>query len=218
MTKSHWEDVYKRKLPSDVSWFQPHLAKSLEFIDETDIGKSARIIDVGGGASTLADDLLERGFDHLTVLDLSSEAIRLSQKRLGEKAGRVTWLAADILEINLPRQAFDLWHDRAVFHFLTDEEERKAYIAALKKALKPGGFVVMAVFSLEGPEKCSGLDVVRHSAETLSREFGQGFTLLKSCPERHQTPFGMFQHFIYCLFHAKAHESGLSKPTERASS
>ncbi len=183
-----------------MSWFQPHLAKSLELIAETGIDENASIVDVGGGASTLADDLLTKGLNHLSVLDISDEALNQSQKRLGEKAKQITWLEADILKAGLPENAFDLWHDRAVFHFLTKTEDRKTYLEVLRRSLKPGGFVIMSSFNLEGPEKCSGLDVMRYSPETMSRELGADFILLKSCQEHHKTPFDTAQDFVYCLF------------------
>ncbi|OGW84981.1 MAG: methyltransferase [Omnitrophica bacterium RIFCSPLOWO2_01_FULL_45_10b] len=199
-SKEHWAGIYKTKKPTEVSWYQPHLTKSLELITESGIDKKTRIIDVGGGASTLADDLLEKGYSELTVLDISQEALGKSKERLGDKANRITWVEADVLKIDFPENSFDLWHDRAVFHFLTKAEERKAYLEVLKKALKSGGFVIISSFSLEGPLKCSGLDVVRCSSETLSSELGNGFSLIKSSDERHKTPFNSFQNFVYVLF------------------
>src|SRR3989338_7464648 len=199
-SKTHWENVYQTKKADQVSWFQSHLAKSLELIEKSGIDKKAQIIDVGGGTSTLADDLLTKGFSDLTVLDISSEALNQAKKRLGEKSKRMIWLEADILKADLPKSVFDLWHDRAVFHFLTKAEERKAYLEVLKQALKSGGFVIISSFSLEGPLKCSGLDVVRCSSETLSSELGNGFSLIKSSDERHKTPFNSFQNFVYVLF------------------
>ena len=143
---------------------------------------------------------LEKGYSELTVLDISQEALGKSKERLGDKANRITWVEADVLKIDFPENSFDLWHDRAVFHFLTKAEERKAYLEVLKKALKSGGFVIISSFSLEGPLKCSGLDVVRCSSETLSSELGNGFSLIKSSDERHKTPFNSFQNFVYVLF------------------
>lgn len=198
--KIHWENVYQTKSPDKVSWFQDHLEKSLELIVAAGIDKKARIIDVGGGASTLAEDLLAKGYSDLTVLDISSGALSQSKKRLGEKSKHIIWLDADILKADLPKNVFDLWHDRAVFHFLTTPGDRKTYLKVLRQSLKPGGFVIMASFSLEGPEKCSGLAVMRYSPEALSRELGPDFTLVKDCHERHKTPFNTTQDFIYCLF------------------
>ena len=198
--KNHWENVYKSKGPEQVSWFQPHLTKSLELITQSGVDKKARIIDIGGGTSTLADDLFAKGYSDLTVLDISAEALNQSKKRLGEKAGQMTFIETDILKAGLPKNGFDLWHDRAVFHFLTQRDERKAYLETLRQSLKPGGFVIIASFSLEGPPKCSGLDVMRYSPEILGRELGSDFALLNSCFERHKTPFNSFQDFVYCLY------------------
>ena len=198
--KKHWGNVYQTKLPDQVSWFQPHLAKSLKLISESGIDKGANIIDVGGGASTLADDLLAKGFSQVTILDISVQALNQSKKRLGKKAKSITCLEADILKASLPASSFDLWHDRAVFHFLTKVEDRKAYLEVLKQSLKPNGFVVIATFSLEGPCKCSGLEVSRYSSETLSKELGKEFKLVSSLNECHKTPFGASQNFVYCLF------------------
>ena len=198
--KAHWENVYQTKPSDRVSWFQAHLAVSLELIEDAGLAEDAKIIDVGGGASTLADDLLAKGYGDVTVLDISSQALDQSRKRLGEKSKKITWLEADILKAGLPRNAFDLWHDRAVFHFLTSLEDRKAYLEVLRQSVKPGGTVIMASFSLEGPEKCSGLNVMRYNPETMSRELGGGFTLIKSRNESHRTPFDTLQDFVYCLF------------------
>ncbi len=174
--------------------------QSLNLILESGIGGEAQIIDVGGGVSTLADDLLAKGFNHVTVLDISAAALGQSKKRLAEKSGQIVWMEADILKANLPQNTFDLWHDRAVFHFLTNLEEQKSYLNALKQSLKAGGFAVMASFSLEGPPKCSGLEVMRYSPETLSKKLGPAFSILKTAEEHHRTPFDTCQAFIYCLF------------------
>ena len=182
-----------------MSWYQPHLNKSLELIVSVS-SKDSKIIDIGGGSSTLADDLLAKGYTNVTVLDISGQALNASKERLGHLANKVIWLEADIIKVSLVPNGFDVWHDRAVFHFLTDPADRKKYIETLKKALTPEGFLIMAAFSLEGPLKCSGLEVVRYSPETLSRELGDGFSLLKTSQERHQTPFNTFQNFTYCLF------------------
>ncbi len=198
--KIHWKAVYQKKSPLEVSWYQAHLTKSLELVVESGVDKKAKIIDVGGGASTFVDDLCEKGYGNLTVLDISSEALSESKKRLGEKAKRIAWHESDILKVDLPENAFDLWHDRAVFHFLTKAEERKVYLKVLKQSLKRGGFLIVAAFNLEGPLKCSGLEVMRYSSETLAKELGDGFTLLRSMNENHQTPFDTLQNFVYCLF------------------
>lgn len=198
-SKEHWEQVYSTKAESSVSWFQEHARQSVQLVGSTGISKSAKIIDVGGGASTLVDDLLAEGYEHVTVLDLSEAALAASRTRLGAQASRVDWLAGDITKIQLPPHEFDVWHDRAVFHFLTTREERVAYVAAVLRAVKPGGHVIVATFAEDGPEKCSGLPVMRYSADGLHAEFGAPFTLLQQEREEHHTPFGSVQKFIYCL-------------------
>lgn len=198
-SKEHWEQVYRTKAENSVSWFQEHARQSVELIGSTGVLKSAKIIDVGGGASTLVDDLLAQGYQHVTVLDLSEAALAASRARLAARASSVSWLAGDITKIDLPLHAFDVWHDRAVFHFLTTREEREAYVHAVLQAVKPGGHVIVATFAEDGPEKCSGLPVMRYSADGLHAEFGAPFTLLQQEREEHHTPFGTVQKFIYCL-------------------
>ena len=197
-SKNHWDRVYATKSPQGVSWYQPHADQSVRLIRQTGLPLSASIIDVGGGASTLVDDLLQAGCRHLTVLDLSGAALAAAQARLGDAARQVTWLEADVTRVTLPAQAFDLWHDRAVFHFLTGEREREAYVAAVMHAVKPGGHVIVATFAEDGPLQCSGLPVVRYSPQGLHAEFGNPFTLLKHEREEHHTPSGSVQKFIYC--------------------
>lgn len=197
--KSHWENVYTTKQPTEVSWYQAHAEKSLELIAHTKIGEAAQIIDVGGGASTLVDDLLARNFQNITVLDISAAAIEKAQVRLGEQAQKVTWLEADITQVSLPNHRYDVWHDRAVFHFLTEAEDRRKYISALYGSLKPNGYVIIATFAPDGPLRCSGLDVVRYSPNELHTEFGDEFHLVDSFSEEHPTPFVTTQMFIYCL-------------------
>jgi 2-polyprenyl-3-methyl-5-hydroxy-6-metoxy-1,4-benzoquinol methylase len=198
--KEHWEHVYSSKPTTKVSWFQQHANLSLKLIHETDLPLSASIIDVGGGASTLVDDLLDEGYRSLTVLDLSSTALLASQERLGERAKMVRWLEANIIEVELPIQTYDIWHDRAVFHFLISGQERQAYVAAVVQAVKPDGYVIVATFAEDGPTQCSGLPVKRYSATELQAEFGASFALLKHTHESHQTPFGTTQKFVYCCF------------------
>lgn len=196
--KSHWEQVYASKATDAVSWFQPHAERSLRFIEQARLPPTAAIIDVGGGASTLVDDLLARGFQNLTVLDLSARALAAARARLGARAGAVTWLEADITQAGLPAQAYDLWHDRAVFYFLTAPEERRAYVQAVRHALKPDGHLIVASFAEDGPLQCSGLPVVRYDARALQAQFGADFTLLAHERELHRTPFGTTQPFTYC--------------------
>ncbi len=198
-SKAHWEQVYATKAETGVSWFQPHARRSVHLIGQTGAGRDARIIDVGGGASTLVDDLLEAGHADVTVLDLSETALAAARARLGERARRVTWLTGDITQVTLPARAYDVWHDRAVFHFLTAREEREAYVRAVLHAVRPGGHVIVATFAEDGPDKCSGLPVVRYSAHGLHAEFGAPFTLLQQEREAHRTPSGTVQQFIYCL-------------------
>lgn len=198
--QSHWENVYRTKNADQVSWFKLHLSKSLEIVLGTKIDKHDPIIDVGGGASTLVDDLLNEGFTNVIVLDVSSESLEVSKKRLGKEALKIHWTTGDITAVNLPKSYYSLWHDRAVFHFLTNPEDRQNYKRILDQSLKPKAFAIIATFSLGGPTKCSGLDVVRYSPETLSKELGPGFQLLHSENETHKTPFDTTQEFVYCLF------------------
>lgn len=198
-SKAHWEQVYMSKAVSDVSWFQEHAQQSMHLIEQTGVAKGAGIIDVGGGASTLVDDLLGAGYSNVTVLDLSEAALQASKARLGEHAREVTWLTGDITRVELSPHAYDIWHDRAVFHFLTGREEREAYVRAVLRAVKPGGHVIVATFAEDGPAQCSGLPVMRYSADGLHAEFGAPFTLLQQEREEHHTPFGTIQKFIYCL-------------------
>ncbi len=196
--QQHWERIHGAKAPADVSWYRPHLERSLAFIEGAGLARNARIIDVGGGASTLVDDLLDRGYDDVTVLDISSAAIDRAKERLGARANAVTWLVGDITTIELPKHRYDFWHDRAVFHFLTDPEARLRYTAAVRRSLKIDGHIVVATFGPSGPEKCSGLDVVRYSADGLHEQFGGQFRKVGSCTEFHTTPWGAEQEFMYC--------------------
>lgn len=197
-TKEHWENVYTRKQAEEVSWFQPHAELSLQIIHDNQVPAAARIVDVGGGASTLVDDLLASGYTDVTVLDLSGVALQKARSRLGSRASEVTWREADVLSVDLPANYFDVWHDRAVFHFLLTDDERHRYVAQVLGAVKPGGLVIVATFAEDGPEKCSGLPVMRYSADALHSEFGAPFELLGSVPESHRTPGGNEQRFVYC--------------------
>jgi len=197
--KSHWEAVYTTKTPEAVSWYRPHLEISLGIIEEIAPDRSCSLIDVGGGEATLVDDLLARDYQNVTVLDVSSTAIEVTKKRLGQAASRVHWVVGDIINVGLPPNAFDVWHDRAVFHFLTDSKQRLAYVRQVERALKSGGHVLVSTFGPEGPTKCSGLEVVRYDADSLHAQFGRRFQLLQSLKELHSTPFGTTQQFLYCL-------------------
>lgn len=199
--RSHWDSVYRRKGADEVSWFQPNLSTSLSFIDNIGLPPTARVIDVGGGASTLVDDLLGRGFHNLAVLDLSGAALAASRDRLQERGldtGSIEWIEADITHVDLGENRYDLWHDRAVFHFLTDPAARAAYVATAARALKPSGHIIVATFGPEGPERCSGLDVVRYDPDGIHDEFGDPFVKVRSAEESHQTPWGSEQEFVYC--------------------
>ena len=197
--KEHWEKVYTDKSPNQVSWFQEHADLSLKLIREAGVPSSAAIIDVGGGASTLVDDLLEAGFEDVTVLDLSVAALAAAKTRLGIRAARVRWLEANVLETRLPRHAYDVWHDRAVFHFLTTDEDRHAYVGTVLHAVRPGGLVIIATFAEDGPTMCSGLPVRRYSADELHAQFGESFEMLGHEREAHHTPGGHEQKYIYCF-------------------
>jgi 2-polyprenyl-3-methyl-5-hydroxy-6-metoxy-1,4-benzoquinol methylase len=197
-SKDHWEQVYASKQTDAVSWFQPHADLSLDLIRLTGMGLNVAIIDVGGGASTLVDDLVTNGYSDLTVLDLSMAAMSAAKKRLGVQADRVHWIDDDITKVELAADRYDIWHDRAVFHFLTDPADRAAYVQTVLRAVKPGGHVIVATFAEDGPLQCSGLPVMRYRPDELHEQFGEAFVLLKHQKETHQTPSGAAQQFIYC--------------------
>ena len=194
----HWDGVYDAKSPDSVSWYRPHLERSLAFIEGAGLDRDDPIIDIGGGASTLVDDLLERGYRDITVLDISSHAIARAKTRLGKRADAVTWIVADVTVAQLPEKRFAFWHDRAVFHFLTAAEDRRAYIAAVLRSLRINGHIVVATFGPHGPKQCSGLEVANYDPEALQREFGASFRKVESCIEHHKTPSGTDQEFVYC--------------------
>jgi ubiquinone/menaquinone biosynthesis C-methylase UbiE len=196
--KEHWEKVYSSKSTDAVSWFQPHADLSLDLIKATGAGPDAGIIDVGGGASTLVDDLVAAGYGDLTVLDLSAAALNAARQRLGAHEKAVRWIEADITQVDLPRQRYDIWHDRAVFHFLTDPADRAAYVEQVRRAVRPGGHVIVAAFGPEGPTQCSGLPVVRYEPGQLHAQFGGRFELVDHLSEAHRTPAGAVQQFVYC--------------------
>lgn len=196
--KDHWENVYSTRQTDAVSWFQPHADLSLDLIKATGVDREAGIIDVGGGASTLVDDLIADGYTDLAVLDLSAAALDAARKRLGSQADRVEWIVADITKVELGEQRYDIWHDRAVFHFLTDPADRAAYVQTVLRSVKPGGHVIVATFAEDGPLQCSGLPVMRYRPGELHDQFGETFTLLKHQKEVHSTPSGAMQQFIYC--------------------
>jgi SAM-dependent methyltransferase len=197
-TQTHWESIYSSKAPDAVSWYRPHLDVSLELIERCAPERSAAIIDVGAGESTLIDDLIVRGYRDLTVLDVSPTAIEATRNRLGAAAEHVRWILGDITQVALPPRSFDVWHDRAVFHFLVDPAQRSAYVRSVLNAVRPGGYVIVGTFGPEGPTKCSGLDVMRYDAESLHHEFGRRFRIEESSKEVHRTPWGSEQQFVYC--------------------
>lgn len=201
--QAHWETIYREKAPDAVSWYSPHLDTSLALIERTSVSRSAAIIDVGGGESTLVDDLLARGYQNISVLDISQTAIDANKRRLGDSSLRVHWIAGDIMKVDLDPLAFDVWHDRAVFHFLTDSADRLAYVRQVVHTVKPGGHVIVGTFGPEGPRSCSGLDVARYDTDSLHDEFGERFQLLDSSKQLHQTPFGTVQQFHYCYCRLK---------------
>lgn len=198
--QEHWDRVYQTKAADQVSWFRPHLETSLAEVERAAKDRSAFIIDIGGGASTLADDLLDHGYRNLTVLDISQTAIDLAKKRLGEAAASVEWLCAEVTQAPLLENHYDVWHDRAVFHFLTKQSERLAYAARASSAIKTGGHLILSAFGPEGPERCSGLNTMRYDAESLQRELGTGFQLIESSIDWHRTPSGAMQQFLHCHF------------------
>lgn len=197
--KAHWQNVYQEKSALDVSWYQKEPALSLKLIRSTQVASDESIIDVGGGASLLVDYLCREGFMNLAVLDISDNALASAKKRLGDSAKNVEWFEADITQFNAPHQ-FSLWHDRAVFHFLTDQSDRKSYVEALKCALKSGGHLIIAAFAIGGPEKCSGLEIVQYDSDKLIAELGEDFELVEERNEVHITPSNKEQKFMYFRF------------------
>ena len=197
-SKSHWEHIYTTRSSTEVSWFQPHATLSVDLIRRICATPAAAIIDVGGGASTLIDDLLVHGYRDLSVLDLSGEALAVARRRLGPMSDLVRWIEGDVTSVPLPERAFDVWHDRAVFHFLTNEADRRAYVEQVMRAVKPGGHVIVATFAPDGPTECSGLTVVQCDPDSLHAEFGPAFELIEHSEEQHVTPAGRVQHFVYC--------------------
>jgi ubiquinone/menaquinone biosynthesis C-methylase UbiE len=196
--QAHWQHIYQTKTPDNVSWYQEHPALSLDLIVKTGITPTARIIDVGAGASTLADHLLAAGYQDITLLDISADALRVAQERLGAQAAALHWLVGDVTEVEFEAAIYDVWHDRAVFHFLTDSTQRARYVAQVRRAVKAGGHVIVATFAADGPTQCSGLDVMRYDAAGLHGAFGAGFALLESAHETHVTPWSSEQRFVYC--------------------
>jgi trans-aconitate methyltransferase len=195
----HWQKVYTNKGENELSWFQENPAPSLELIKRAGANPASAIIDVGGGASRLVDALIERDFRAITVLDLSEAALATAKARLGERAHRVQWIASDVTTWQ-PQQSFDIWHDRAAFHFLTEARDRAAYLSRLRQALKPGGHAIIATFAPDGPERCSGLPVMRYDAASLAQTLGDGFVLVETRNQPHTTPWHAVQRFQFSIF------------------
>jgi SAM-dependent methyltransferase len=197
--QAHWEGVYTKKGENEVSWFQENPAPSLELIAQVGATSASAIVDIGGGASRLVDNLVERGFEDVTVLDLSEAALEAAKIRLGCRAAQVHWFVADVTSWE-PQKTYDIWHDRAAFHFLTEESDRTAYLARLERALKVGGYAVIATFALDGPERCSGLPVVRYDPANLDQTLGRRFKLVDTHRHAHATPWGSQQSFQFSVF------------------
>lgn len=205
--KQHWENVYANKRFEEVSWFQEVPVHSLHFINQLHLQPDAAIIDVGAGESKLAEQFIQQGFTDLTVLDISATAIEKAKQNLAAKADKVKWIVADITKFE-PRQQYDCWHDRAVFHFLTEQNDIDTYLSVLDKAIKPGGQLIVGTFADNGPEKCSGLPVKRYSEQELVSTFSPFFEKIACEAVAHVTPSGSVQHFIFCTFNKK--KNGLS--------
>jgi ubiquinone/menaquinone biosynthesis C-methylase UbiE len=197
--KDHWGKLYETKQPNEISWTQEVPKTSLDFIHSFNLPKSARIIDIGGGDSRLVDFLLAEGFEHITVLDISSKAMERAKKRLGDRANKVTWIVSDVTEFSCDT-TYDLWHDRATFHFLTTDGQIIKYLSTARKAVKPGGYVIISTFSTSGPKRCSGLDVKRYSEETLTEKLNRGFENIRCITEDQITPLNKIQNFLFCSF------------------
>lgn len=198
--KDHWENVYETKNPDEVSWTQKIPQTSLDLIEESSKDKSSKIIDIGGGDSHLTDFLLEKGFKNISVLDISAKALEKAKERLGNQAKNIDWIATNIIEFN-PNTTYDIWHDRAAFHFLTTEEEIQKYVEIVKNAVSET--LIIGTFSVNGPQKCSGLQISQYDKEKLNSIFSQDFELVKSFTEDHITPFNTVQNFIFCQFKKK---------------
>jgi SAM-dependent methyltransferase len=202
--KDHWEQVYATRMAEKLGWYKPRLDTSLAWIEEIGLDKSASIIDIGGGASTFVDDLVDAGYESITVFDISQSALDFAKKRLGQQSELVMWLVGDITSYALPPNRFDLWHDRAFFHFLTAEDQQEDYRANLINALKPGGHLLISVFAPEAPPKCSGLPVQRYDTDQLVTILGSELKLIRQHKEMHVTPGGVEQMYLYCLFQRAA--------------
>ncbi|MDX1500232.1 MAG: class I SAM-dependent methyltransferase [Woeseiaceae bacterium] len=200
----HWDEIYTGKPPERLGWYRPQLETPIAWIRELGLTRDAGLLDVGAGASTLIDDLVAAGFENLAALDISAQALAITRKRLGDSADRVNWIVGDITTVLLPAEAYALWHDRAVFHFLTDDGDRAAYLARLERSLKPRGHALIGVFAPEAPPTCSGLPVRRYSLDDLVATLGPGFRLELDRKELHVTPGGVEQMYLYAQFRRRA--------------
>jgi SAM-dependent methyltransferase len=200
--KDHWEKIYSLKAENEVSWFQPYPKTSMEFVELFNLPLNANIIDIGGGDSHFVDALLNKGYQNIYVLDISANAIERAKQRLGEKASRVHWIVSDVTEFEPPVQ-FDLWHDRAAFHFLTTKDKIYKYVSIAEDAIKPNGYLILGTFSENGPTKCSGLEIKQYSEASMSARFEVAFDRIKCITEDHTTPFNTVQNFLFCSFKKK---------------
>ena len=197
--KKHWENIYQTKDLKEVSWYQPTPTTSLDFLKQFHIPTTAKIIDIGGGDSYFVDHLLDLGYTDITVLDISSASLERAKQRLGNRAAKVKWIVADAATFK-PTEQYDFWHDRAAFHFLTQEQDITSYIDTIQKSIKPAGVLVIGTFSEEGPKKCSGIEIKQYSETTMTGLLNKSFEKVKCIPVGHQTPSGTFQNFIFCCF------------------
>lgn len=197
--KKHWENIYQTKALNEVSWYQPIPETSLEMINKYQIPLNAKIIDIGGGDSFLVDHLLAKGYQDITVLDISEAAIERAKKRVGENAGKVKWIVTDVAKFQ-PQEQYDFWHDRAAFHFLNEEQEISNYIDAVQKSLNPSGILLIGTFSEQGPKKCSGIEIKQYSEISLIERFKKNFEKIECMSVDHKTPFDTIQNFIFCTF------------------
>ena len=198
----HWQKIYSTKSEKELSWFQEYATPSMNFIDSFDLDANSRIIDVGSGDGRFIEALADKGYKDITALDISEAAIKRAKKRLGEKSATIKWIASDILYFE-PRTKYDLWHDRATFHFLINEGEINRYISIAEAAIKPNGYLIISTFSEQGPSKCSGLDIMQYSELTLTKKLEHGFEKIQCTREDHITPAGTAQNFLICGFKKK---------------
>jgi cyclopropane fatty-acyl-phospholipid synthase-like methyltransferase len=200
--KQHWETVFLTKEENELSWFQPYPKTSMEFVEQLNLPKESRIIDIGGGDSHFVDALLEKGYRNITVLDISANAIARARKRLGERAEQVKWITTDIVDFE-PAEQYDLWHDRAAFHFLKSDEDINKYVSIAEEAIRSKGYLILGTFSTDAPQKCSGLEIRQYSETSMSARFKLSFNRIKCLKEDHSTPSQKLQNFLFCSFRKK---------------